>query len=292
MAYKQLVTPDLDPFVYVNGAVLNDWYGWCLATVECAYNSPRLYPNAWAGWLDAKAKHQDRSFPVGVYFPIWFSGYGGLGHVAIAFVNTDGSMGIWTSPFTHVPYFYTGYTSVDALARGYGVSYVGWSEDIAGMSVIAPVADAPAPLKYKVVETYDGKLVKLNKQPTYLWGMNWDFDYMVKNPVETHSAGETWTITDKVLHNNGSYYYRRPGQVDGFNVVDCDDYTPPVEIPVPTPVPKPLPPVPTPTPPPVVPTPTPAPAPQPNIPATLSTPLKVAIGAVIALLVALAAWIR
>src|SRR5665213_3918779 len=98
--WKQLVTPNLDPYVYVNGALLTDWYGWCLATIECSFNSPRLYPNAWAGWLDSKARntvHEDRNWPVGVYFPIWFSGYKGLGHVAIAYVNPNGTMGIWTS---------------------------------------------------------------------------------------------------------------------------------------------------------------------------------------------------
>jgi hypothetical protein len=53
-------------------------------------------------------------------------------------------MSIWTSPFRHVPYFYTGYNSVDELANGYGVTFVGWSEDIGGMRVIEFLADQPA----------------------------------------------------------------------------------------------------------------------------------------------------
>lgn len=246
--WKQLVTPNLDPYVYDPG-LLSDWFGECLATVRAAFNAPYSGWCAWVGWTYyVQVQHEDRNFPIGVYFPIWFSGYGGEGHVAFAYVNSSGAMGIWTSPYTHVPYFFTGYHSVDELAAGYGVTYVGWSEDIAGMNVIQQVADAPPPTRYSVVETYTDKMVKLNKQPTYLWGMNWDFTYMVANPIETHNAGETWPIADKVHHEDGMDYYRRPGQVDGFNVLDCDDYTPPVQTPSPTPEPLPVP-IPTPTPP-------------------------------------------
>lgn len=82
--------------------------------------------------------------------------------------------------------------------------------------------------RFTVTETYPvGKQIRLNKQPTNLWGMNYDFDQMVKNPVEVHNVGEIWTVTNKVHHSNGYDYYRREGQVDGFNVLDCDDYTPP-----------------------------------------------------------------
>jgi hypothetical protein len=90
----------------------------------------------------------------------------------------------------------------------------------------------PPPPKWQVVETYSsGKQVKLNKQPTNLWGMNYDFDYMKDHPVEVHNEGEIWTVTNRVHHADGMDYYRREGQVDGFNVVDCDDYTPPPPIP-------------------------------------------------------------
>jgi len=143
MAWNQIVTPDLDPYVYNNGQLLYDWYGMCLATVETAFGSPRLYANAWEAYNDTTARHEDQNFPVGVYFPIWFSGYSDMGHVAICYVNSDGSMGIWTSPYTHVPYFFTGYNNINALASGYGVTYVGWSEDIAGLRVIVWTDDTP-----------------------------------------------------------------------------------------------------------------------------------------------------
>lgn len=281
MSWKQKVTPNLDPYVY-DPNLLDDWYGECLATVRAAFNAPYSGPCAWAGWTDyTQIRHEDRNWPVGVYFPIWFSGYGGLGHVAIAYINSNGSMNIWTSPYKHVPYFYTGYTNVDTLAKAYLLDgYVGWSEDIAGMRIIENVADAPAPVaaKYSIVETYTDKYVKLNKQPTCLWGMNWDADYMTQNPVETHNAGEVWAIADRVLHEDGEYYYRRPGQVDGFNVVDCDDYIPPAPS-VPSPPPE------NPTPP-VEPDPLPAPEPVPAPPVlpdlTNNVPTPVGIPVVIA----------
>jgi len=106
-----------------------------------------------------------------------------------------------------------------------------------------PGTTAKAQARYAVVETYpNGKQVRLNKQPTHLWGMNYTFSYMVDHPVETHNEGEIWTVTNRVRHEDGMDYYRREGQIDGFNVVDCDDYTapappppaPPVEPPAPS----------------------------------------------------------
>lgn len=143
MEYQQLRQPNLDPVVYENGKALLDWYGWCLATVETAFGTARAFATAWAAWNANPDKHQDRNWPHNVYFPIFFSGYGGAGHVAIAYVSDNGAMRIWTSPFEHVPYFYTGYTNVDTLARGYGVTYVGWSTSLSGTQLIAPVPPPP-----------------------------------------------------------------------------------------------------------------------------------------------------
>lgn len=98
---------------------------------------------------------------------------------------------------------------------------------------LIPKVESPVPsATFQVIETYaDGKQVKLNKQPTNLWGMNYHFDYMKDHPVEVHNQGEIWTVTNKVHHEDGYDYYRRDGQVDGFNVLDCDDYTPPPPVP-------------------------------------------------------------
>lgn len=148
MIHTQLVTPNLDPIVTENGKVLTDWFGMCAATVRSAFNAPVAGLTAWQNWESyTHFKHADRDWPVGVYFPIYFSGYNGEGHEAIAFVNSTGSMNIWTSPWQHNHPFFDNYVSVDVLAKAYGnLTYVGWSEDVNGMRVIEAVtAPAPAP---------------------------------------------------------------------------------------------------------------------------------------------------
>lgn len=120
----------------------------------------------------------------------------------------------------------------NGLGEGGDAIRVRWVDKsrIAGVLRFIPVAQpvaSPAP-KYQLTETYpQGRQIRLNKQPTNLWGMNYDFDIMSRNPVEVHNAGEVWTVTTKVHHIDGYDYYRRDGQIDGFNVADCDDYTPP-----------------------------------------------------------------
>lgn len=230
MAATQLVTPNLDPVIYQSGHALTDWYGWCLAYVQTAFGTGWAGSNATEAWTDhvpVSAKHEDSNIPSGMYVPIYFSGYHGLGHFGI---YKDGQ--VWCTPIEHKPYA-DQWSSIAIVEQKYGVTYVGWCEILGGTQVIEYVADpviAPIPPvdKYQIIETYpDGKQIQLNKQPTNLWGMNYDFDTMVKNPVEVHNQGEIWTVTNKVHHEDGYDYYRRDGQVDGFNVVDCTDYTPP-----------------------------------------------------------------
>lgn len=235
MSCSQLITPNLDPYLYQNGAVLTDWYGWCLLYVQTAFTTGWAGSNAWEAWTDhIKIKHLNRNIPSGMYVPIWFSGYGGLGHVAI---YKDGQ--VWSSPWHHKPTADV-MSSITEVERIYHVTYVGWSEDIGGMQVVEYTPDpvvvpaAPPAAKYEVIETYSpAKQVRLNKQPTNLWGMNFDFDYMKDHPVEVHNQGEIWEVTNKVHHQDGYDYYRRADQVDGFNVLDCDDYTPPPPVYVP-----------------------------------------------------------
>lgn len=111
---------------------------------------------------------------------------------------------------------------------------------VAGLLRPVNVQQTPVPTPtYQVIETYpQGRKISLNKQPTYLWGMNYrDLPYMADHPVEKHDAGEVWVVTNKVAHVNGQHYYRRDGQVDGFNVLDCDDYVAPPPAPYVPPAP-------------------------------------------------------
>lgn len=98
-----------------------------------------------------------------------------------------------------------------------------------------PISTPPIPL-YSVIETYpQGKQVRLKLQPTNKYGMNYNsLDYMAAHPVEVHDAGEIVTVSNKVHHNIVNYdYYREADQIDGYNVLDCDDYTPPLPTPTP-----------------------------------------------------------
>lgn len=132
--WKQTKVPNLDPVVYLNGKVLYDWMGWCLAVAQTMFGSNRTSPSAWSEWNKVvKFKHQDRNIPGGVYVPIWFDGYWNgnqVGHVAI---YKDGK--IWSSPYRSKPYTDV-LGSIEEIERIYGMKYVGWSEDIGNTRVV------------------------------------------------------------------------------------------------------------------------------------------------------------
>lgn len=136
MAYKQTIAPNLDNNTLVvksGGVILKDWYGYCLAVARSAYGVGPKANTAWNAWLATGFKHADRSFPQGVYFPVWFSGAGGAGHVVIC----NGTKA-WSAPITHKPYFDV-WDSVAIVEAKYGVQCVGWSEDINGVRVVEPI---------------------------------------------------------------------------------------------------------------------------------------------------------
>jgi hypothetical protein len=138
MNAKQLITPNLDPTIVVNGKVLMDWLGWCLAYVVRSYNTPLAGPDAWYAWnVTTKHKHLDRNIPAGVYVPIWFSHFGtyngitkNWGHVAI---YKDGK--VWSSPLSRKPYADV-FNSIAEVEQKFRAQYQGWSEDVAGTKVI------------------------------------------------------------------------------------------------------------------------------------------------------------
>lgn len=128
--WEQLVTPNLNPVIVENGKVLKDWLGWCLAYVKTGFSA---YGNtgdtAWKAWGNTQLPHTD-AVPTGVYFPVWFDGYKGMGHVVIC---KDGKC--WSSPLSHKASPDV-FNSIAEVEKAYGVKYVGWSEDIANRKVI------------------------------------------------------------------------------------------------------------------------------------------------------------
>jgi len=133
VAYKQLKSPNLDPYINEGGVILQDWLGWCLAYVKTAYGASGGGYTAWEAWTNTKYKHTGTP-PSGVYVPIWFSYYEGSknwGHVAI---YKDGT--IWSSPISHKPYADV-WSSIAKVESNYRSKYVGWSEDVGNLKVIA-----------------------------------------------------------------------------------------------------------------------------------------------------------
>lgn len=137
---RQVKTPNLDPVIYQNGVGLNDWSGWCLAYVQTAFGTGWAGSTAWDCWINRLTKkHADRNLPAGVYIPIFFSGYYGMGHTAI---YKDGK--VWSSPLTHKPYADV-FNSIGEVERSFGVVYVGWSEDLGGTLLVESSAGVLTP---------------------------------------------------------------------------------------------------------------------------------------------------
>lgn len=135
MSWKQTLYPNLDDkklVVYYKGKPLTDWFLWCLAVTQRTFNVAPFAESAQIAWSWNNTKHQDRNLPDDCFVPIWWTGgYKNYGHIAVA-KRTGNRIQIWTSPYTHKPYFdyFEGElnTTIDTVSRIYGVAYAGWTE--------------------------------------------------------------------------------------------------------------------------------------------------------------------
>lgn len=128
MAYKQLKHP--------NVAVSTKAIGWCLWWVQEAFKTPHVFPRAIDEWNANTFNHVGQP-PRGVFVPVFFTMKGvPAGHVAIA--APDGSIYSTSSPHSLTPVHHQ---NLQDILRYYGgqLSYLGWSEDIGGVRVVAPV---------------------------------------------------------------------------------------------------------------------------------------------------------
>lgn len=139
----QLITPNLDPYIYSDGKLITDWLGWCLAYVRSAFGTGFAGSTALEGWNKyALNKHADKNIPNGVYVPIFFNGYSNMGHAAIVYHNGN-SWKMWSSPVSHKPYadVWTA-TSLDGLINiiktrySSTCNYLGWAEGLSGKLII------------------------------------------------------------------------------------------------------------------------------------------------------------
>lgn len=128
--YEQLVTPELN---------VPTQLARCLKYVQDAFKSPNAGRTATVSWNTRTLhRHFDRKFPTGVYFLAWFDywatidgSYENFGHVVIC---RDGIC--YSSPYKAGQTSYAVIGSISEVERIYRCTFVGWSEDIAGLKVI------------------------------------------------------------------------------------------------------------------------------------------------------------
>lgn len=207
MSWKQVRTPNLDPVIKQGDVTLLSWVGWCLAYVQTAFGAPWAGYSAWDAWENRVSKrHTNRNFPKGVYFPVWFDGeWLGVryGHVAIM---KDGK--IWSSPITDKPSTDT-WSSIEEVERNYGMKYVGWSEDIGGITVI------------KGTKLMIGKITlqQLNYLYLALFG-----EKPNANAIKTNVGKRTFAETEKVL--TGSALFKRKQELAAKGELDPTAFLP------------------------------------------------------------------
>jgi hypothetical protein len=106
---------------------------WCLAVTQTQFGVAPFAANARIAWEKNPTKHQDYNLPEGVWTTIfWLGDKNNYGHIACA-KRTGGQVEIWSSPYTHKPYFdiFKGElrSTIDQITRVYGMSgFVGWTE--------------------------------------------------------------------------------------------------------------------------------------------------------------------
>lgn len=121
--YKQLVTPNPD---------VPCRPGWCLEYVQRAFKTAHLYPNARVAWEQAKLKHTD--VPKGIWVPIYFDDLR-ITEDHIAILAPDGSVYSSSHPTSTKAVKHKSISDTIAY-YGYNLVYRGWSEDMAGTTIV------------------------------------------------------------------------------------------------------------------------------------------------------------
>lgn len=151
MPFKQLITPN--PRIACRP-------GWCLEYVRKGYGLPVRYGSAIEAWNASTSKHRDQAFPAGVWVPLWFTVKGvPAGHVVHR--APDGSIYSTTDPVGTVAHHHP--NLADLLGyysrAGLPLTYLGWTEDVAGTRVVQnipkPAPPKPAAVRWIRVESGD-----------------------------------------------------------------------------------------------------------------------------------------
>ena len=198
MSYKQLITPNIN---------ISATAGMCLEYVDNAIRATQRTYTAQIAHDTAKQKgwvRADNNYPRNVWFVMFWSidngDYQGLGHVALAFVDSNGAMQIHDSEVhrnARQPY-----NSIQELAGWFGsvgtrLTYLGWSIGVDGTILIEKKQEKAKAKKGEIMILFrekDGKVY---------WLVGNKYTY-VKNPTDLvkiqglmNKAGfDTWIHTD------------------------------------------------------------------------------------------------
>lgn len=189
---NQLVTPNLNVPTQIAK---------CLKYVQDAFGSPNAGRTATVSWNTRTLyRHFDREFPTGVYFLVWFDyyatidgSYENFGHVVIC---KDGVC--YSSPYRAGQTSYAVISSISEVERIYGCTFVGWSEDIAGL---------------KVIEGEDMKATANDLKYLYLGVYAEDIadDVLAKDPFVGTDMGEaTMRVLDYANTKGFAYWQYKP----------------------------------------------------------------------------------
>ena len=198
MAWKQLVQPNI---------TTNARAGMCLQYVDDAINATQRTYTAQIAHDTAKQKgwvRADNNYPRNVWFVMFWSidngDYQGLGHVALAFVDSNGAMQIHDSEVhrnARQPY-----NSIQELAGWFGsvgtrLTYLGWSIGVDGTILIEKKQEKAKAKKGEIMILFrekDGKVYWLvGNKYTYV-GSPSDLE---KIKVLMNKAGyDIWIHTD------------------------------------------------------------------------------------------------
>ena len=212
MKYIQLVEPNIS---------ISARAGMCLEYVDNAVNAPKRTATAQIAYETAKGNgwvSDNSEYPRNVWFVLFWSidnnDYAGLGHVALAYVDSGGSLQIHDSEVhrgARQPY-----TSLTELSSWFGsvgtrLTYLGWSIGVDGRRIIedyTPPQSVPTGEKLKTktkTKTKKGELMLLFKEKDgkiyFLLGNTYTYvgtpKELNKIKVMMNKAGyDTWEHTD------------------------------------------------------------------------------------------------
>lgn len=135
----------------------------CLVYAREVFGIGSKYKTAWIAWENAQYKHTNQSFP-SVPVPVFFSGAGGDGHVEVYIPG----QGFYGSPY-NTPNGHIMCATIADVQKHYGVTCVGWAEDIDGVRVAEQVAD-PAPAAKMPPVGSSIQLIPTQTRTTYVPG--------------------------------------------------------------------------------------------------------------------------